>query len=297
MPIPSRVRRIAPAASILLRGLARGQGRFANRPSFLAILIALGTVAALGVAWFGPSVSQRDQAEQATADPSSLGLMRVGRAAKVRVAAGFGGPAVIELGPGHLVMVLGNDTQGSLTLYRIQYSRDLERVAFGWIADGPDGLRGLEPARPSACAERPNVLYLIYQTPIERLLCYRGRPLDLAYGTFDRAVIAPPAGDTDLDWLGGGRTASLWGDLGVGSEGGPLSVRITPGLGDLQGGRWLRIVGHFDDPVSAGCARAGGVGEDGWLADDRVLWCREQFVVTAAWPTGSPAPPSDADGP
>jgi hypothetical protein len=83
-------------------------------------------------------------------------------------------------------------------------------------------------------------------------------------------------------------------------------VRIPPRLGACElvadqptscpfrpfGGKWVRIVGHFADPLSATCKAAwtSPAPKPRWFTGDYVRqYCREQFVLVAK-PVAAKAP-------
>lgn len=192
------------------------------------------------------------------------------------------------LAEGERVFVTDEASSSGGSWIRIQGS-DPDRPVFGWIRQtSPAG--PLHPVEPPSCPQRPNVLAVVYLGPAERLTCFRSRPL-----TFETVVFAatsPPATYSGTpEWLADPPGTQLWGELGIDSPGGALSVSVLPGLAVPSDSGWYQVTGRFDDPASETC----DVSMDGRPLDDTEarLWCRERFVVTAVAPAPEPKPSRD----
>ena len=201
--------------------------------------------------------------------------------------------ATAFVGHGERVFVVeGAISAGDSTWVPVQLG-DPDQPAFGWILQGR-GLTPLQPTSPPPCPREPNVLSVVYLAPAERLVCFGAQNVTFQAGQF-QAAPGNPGLAGDPGWLGGPLSLRVWGELGIDSPGGSLSVATPPGLTIPVGAGWYRIQGHFDDPASAGCS----VSIAGRMlpATQSALWCREQFVVTAVLPTGAPRPSRDVGPP
>jgi hypothetical protein len=167
----------------------------------------------------------------------------------------------------------------------------------GWVAEGEHGLEYLK-AEPVVCPDQASLETLLHPpgqgvdpevmtTGWDRLACLGGERLELE-GVFEYlcnevgiypyefspAFIAWPQTCSgmirdDIDPDGYGRA-------------GALPLRFPAAFGDYpQRGDVVRVVGHFDDPVSSTCSAEPPPGFDGVAIDLEflVLFCREQFVV------------------
>jgi hypothetical protein len=152
----------------------------------------------------------------------------------------------------------------------------------GWAAAGSDGQRFLEPLPPRCPGRDPDVVDLTKLTAWERLACFGDRPLTVegTYGWLVRGTGGgPTAHDIEPVWLFDTPTVeAVWTKWGTGD---PLTLHFRPGHEppSPQAGSILRMIGHFNDPLSDTCTNTRS--DQPVHVDARVaqLYCREQFVV------------------
>jgi len=133
------------------------------------------------------------------------------------------------------------------------------------------------------------------QTPLERLACYGSTPIRVrgwfpqipegaGLGCTCGAVLTNPT----VAWLLG--PALSYNGL-VTSEsalfGSGIEVVINPASGVTMPprGRWLEVVGHFDDPAARDCTPLGGGDQDPVRV---VLTCRSELVAESVNPVAGP---------
>ncbi len=184
---------------------------------------------------------------------------------------------------------------------------------FGWIALDPDDPM-LEPVEPE-CPEGPTdrvveIAEVMAITQAERLHCFGGRTLRLSPVTSRELSNDTPYGGTP-DWLADEPVLNLHGRGGFMSDDGPVLAHIAPESGvRLEEGTWYAIELRVDDPAARTCRRdlileEMGVAEPARveeelapvIAEDAVLWCRQQFVVTSATPIAPPPPIAEPHNP
>ena len=143
------------------------------------------------------------------------------------------------------------------------------------------------PAAPSpttgaACPEDPiEVGALVRLSATDRLVCFGDRPIHLlAYVQSRDGSCGGP--DIQPFWLGS--CSELVFLHGVPGASVGLPARLHPSTGlqafTLPKSRWVRVIGHHDDPAAAACretARPGAVAEP---IEVSVLECRRQLVIT-----------------
>ncbi|MBA2719838.1 MAG: hypothetical protein H0U52_11455 [Chloroflexi bacterium] len=135
---------------------------------------------------------------------------------------------------------------------------------FGWItqAMADDSLIIRNPV----CPNGPTTLLDIAAIqPHERMLCFGDRELSFGPVTASTASLGPGLSDR---WL------STEGDADYLTG---LPYLLAPSVPDIEDGAWAMVTGHFNDPASADCDNA-----------DQVVFCREQFHVTATAPAAMP---------
>jgi hypothetical protein len=153
---------------------------------------------------------------------------------------------------------------------------------FGWAPSeiaGEATLREVEVACPDA---ELDVSFLSLMEPQRRLECAEGRELTLRGWVHD--VPVQPIFRGNPPWLAEESSLQLAAVTGPAVEGGTLSIHVDPAQGiDLPRETRLELTGHFDDPASRDCQREPE--EEGFQDEEpaeQILWCRQQFVVTAA---------------
>lgn len=184
---------------------------------------------------------------------------------------------------------------------RVQYS-DI----FGWLKVGPapagPPIVAAEPECPDDPFGRPlSVKEVAELTPAERLFCLGGGTVTLDPVISRSLPSDVPYGGTP-DWLADEPSLQLQGQGGFMSAHGPLGAHIDSAsdlaLADEQ---WYVVEGRFDDLAARICQRRIIADEMGVtdvaallsqlppvIAEDAVLWCRQQFVITAIRPRGAP---------
>jgi hypothetical protein len=56
---------------------------------------------------------------------------------------------------------------------------------------------------------------------------------------------------------------------------------LAPGVVGPSEGLWVRVTGHYADPVADSCAWRAGLQDPGYTANSAAFWCRQRFVITA----------------
>jgi hypothetical protein len=195
------------------------------------------------------------------------------------------GERIGSLLAGERVLVLDEAVDADEPWYRVQFWGSLDSpfglhpdTIVGWVEGS-----ALAPVEPD-CPARPTLQAVARLAPYERLLCFGDRPL-----TFDRVF----AGTFDVGSYRAGPPMwlSVASNVWLSTDGIfdfyssiPFHVHPTSGV-DVPLKRWLRVTGQFDYPVAQQCGTSRRGGD---LADEDRLWCRQQFVVTAAEPAGPP---------
>lgn len=211
------------------------------------------------------------------------------RGAVVRRSSSDDDQTIASASAGERVFVLEGTLSGDGVWIPVQVG-DPDMPAFGWIRQrGPLGT--LTPAVLPGCPFAPNVLSVVFLAPAERLTCFGSRPVTFESVQFDRRG-SPMRFAGTPEWLVGPLSVGMWGELGIGSPGGSLAVAITPGLSIPSDTRWYQATGHFGDDSASQCSvEVEGLSlPDAWA----VLWCREQFVITAITPGEPPQPSRDS---
>lgn len=157
---------------------------------------------------------------------------------------------------------------------------------FGWFAAGNDAgsFVSLTPAR---CTDGEVTIQTLYGlAPWERLACLGDRQLTIegTFGCGGCGGLAP--GTFEPEWLAHPINFNIlgppWAEGHDASE--SLVLRVPPDVAQLdtvEAGSVLRVVGHFNDPISADCVIAPGESGSEVPADEGAAewFCREQFVV------------------
>lgn len=157
---------------------------------------------------------------------------------------------------------------------------------FGWFAAGNDAeaFVSLVPAR---CTDAEVIIQTLYGLAAwERLACLGDRQLTIegTFGCGGCGGLAP--GTFDPEWLAHPINFNIlgppWAEGHDASE--SLVLRVPPDVAQLDtvdAGSVLRVVGHFNDPISAECVIAPGEPGSEVPADERAAewFCREQFIV------------------
>ena len=158
--------------------------------------------------------------------------------------------------------------------------------AFGWFAAGSaaESFVSLTPAR---CTDDEVTIRTLYAlTAWERLSCLGDRQLTIegTFGCGGCGGLAP--GTFEPEWLAHPINFNIlgppWAEGHDASE--SLVLRVPPAVAQLDtadAGSVLRVVGHFNDPISTECVIAPGEAGSEVPADDAAAewFCREQFVV------------------
>ena len=161
-----------------------------------------------------------------------------------------------------------------------------DQRVFGWFAAGNDAepFVSLAPAR---CTDGEVTIQSLYGlTPWERLACLGDRQLTIegTFGCGGCGGLAP--GTFEPEWLSHPINFNIlgppWAEGHDASE--SLVLRVPPDVvqfDTVEAGSVLRVVGHFNDPISAECVIAPGEPGSEVPADDGAAewFCREQFVV------------------
>jgi hypothetical protein len=162
----------------------------------------------------------------------------------------------------------------------------------GWAAAvAPDGTAYLAPATPPACPPPPHTIVSLSGIGFTlRLICFNAEPITFR-GWWPGG--AAPGGDcaaatTEIGWLvcQNLNPNSLGADPS--ESGGRFTVSLDPATGVVMpdGGQWVDVTGHFDDPAAPRCASvAETMGTD---AGSLVFSCRLQFVLSSV--VVAPAP-------
>lgn len=265
-----------------------------------------------------PAPMERPEAQGEKADPFGPGTFAEAARDEVVVVRAAGDDHRIQtLFTGEPVLVVGRElaADGSLWLRVEHFGRSgssaFGHASFGWIemTDDPP-LTEVEPDCPAGPAGRPlEVVEVSQMTPAVRLHCFgtneitigpviaRFEPQDLPFGG-------------EPDWLADESSLQLYGRNGWDSNDGSIPGHLEPGSdGSVPGEEWFMIRGRFDHPASAECRRRVTLDEQGVVdpnveaefapvvAEDSVLWCRQQFVITDAEPTAAPPPVAEPQAP
>jgi hypothetical protein len=150
----------------------------------------------------------------------------------------------------------------------------------GWVAAAGGGSRFLELV-PGRCVagDDPDLEVLDAWTPWERLSCLGDRTVTFegVYGCGGCGGIAP--GVWEPAWLASPLNFDFVSVDPI-ERIGPMSLRFPPaGPQRPEAGAIIRVTGHFDDPVAAGCQRAPGDPPEPQDARMAKLYCRMGFVV------------------
>jgi hypothetical protein len=179
---------------------------------------------------------------------------------------------------------------------------------FGWIEVDPasdgDPLIEVEPDCPDDPFGRTlTVKEVADLTQAERLYCLGGGTVTLEPVISRELPSDIPYGGSP-DWLADEPSLELHGQGGFMSADGPLGAHIDSASDlALADGQWYVVEGRFDDLAALTCQRRIIADELGnidvedvvsqlppVIAEDAVLWCRQQFVITALRPRGAPGP-------
>ncbi len=206
---------------------------------------------------------------------------------------------------------------GQVLRFTARYGDPASATCTGTVVDGPPlptpsaiaycrtqlVVQAFVVTEPYVCPTAPYTVLELSHFATDRLVACLGDRTITVTGLVPAPVVSP----TDRRWVGGPAWLVDDGSAGMVLASGTitedaalawLKVRIPPKLGACATvatdpascpfrpfvGRWVRIVGHFADPVSAKCvARWAGRGAaPAWFTADSVRqYCREQFVLSA----------------
>jgi len=208
-----------------------------------------------------------------------------------------GGELIEWTHPGQLATVLDRAQVGDVEWSRIQLgtSRTANRAIFGWVPRVADVTQGGHPVHidpvyepaPLVCpTETPTVTSVAAMLPAQALECHGGKTVKFSpvqvqlmyalngegeiYFTGQPPWLAFDAGYWVFDAVGGSLTTSM-------------GLHVEPASGLLPTDEWLEVEGWFDHPAAASCQRTSDLALFS-IANrhEAILWCREQFVLSAA---------------
>lgn len=199
--------------------------------------------------------------------------------------------------PNQLAAVVERAKVGDVDWIRVQVgsSRTDYRAIFGWVPRVADVTQGGHPVHidpvyepaPLVCpAETPTVTSVAAMLPAQALECYGGKTVKFSpvqvqlmyalngegeiYFTGQPPWLAFDAGYWVFDAVGGSLTTSM-------------GLHVEPASGLLPADEWLEVEGRFDHPAAASCQRTSDLALFSIAnRDEAILWCREQFVLSAA---------------
>lgn len=202
---------------------------------------------------------------------------------------------VDRIEPGQSIFILAGpeDADGNawyLAEFPFIRQGTLEYV-FGWVpawfADQPALLPS--EARPLCTAAVPDITAIAGMHEAERLECFGDNPITLVgfAAPRDPALMIPPSSDalvysTEPAWLDLSSSVALRRFAEPQAEGGGILVHVPPGGPPIPKGQWVEVVGQFDHPGAADCARTPQQGD--WRPEPREAqsaWCRQRLVVLA----------------
>ena len=206
---------------------------------------------------------------------------------------------------------------GQVLRFTARYGDPASATCTGTVVDGPPlptpsaiaycrqqlVVQAFVVTEPYVCPTAPYTVLELSHFATDRLVACLGDRTIAVTGLVPAPVVSP----TERRWVGGPAWLVDDGSAGMVLASGTitedaalawLKVRIPPKLGACATvatdpascpfrpfvGKWVRIVGHFADPVSAKCvARWAGPGAaPAWFTADAVRqYCREQFVLSA----------------
>ena len=239
----------------------------------LASAVILGALAV--VTQFRPAAVDRPQAS---------GFVRV-VVPSLSVRDSIGGEELDVVRDGErLFVVAGPHGSGTVAWYRIEYfsrngSSPYALIRFGWV-----GLRVGQAAFATYEPDCPDV-----DQPLEIGDLASLNPAEVLHCIGDASIAIAPAiirsespevfEEATPRWLAGQPALQIYGRNGWNSNDGSLGGHVPPGAPDPPVEQWLLVRGHFDDSGSAACRRTPLHREFGPMAEDAVLWCRQQFVI------------------
>ncbi|HEU4572060.1 MAG TPA: hypothetical protein VFR93_05190 [Candidatus Limnocylindrales bacterium] len=163
------------------------------------------------------------------------------------------------------VYVVGLTDARARPVYRVQTFPGDRRGGGIIVSVAPDTLEAVAHRADPACpGSNPSVEALARLDPFDRVACYGDRPLELP-------GVVVSGDDPDAPLVLRSPTPGT-PSLPIGGSG--FAVNPTPD------GRFVDVVGHFDDPVGVGC---------GTVGPETLLVCRERFFVTSIVPGEPPA--------
>ncbi|MBA3779528.1 MAG: hypothetical protein H0X16_09575 [Chloroflexi bacterium] len=189
--------------------------------------------------------------------------------------------------PESLDVVVLSSTAGEAggTWYRIEYVHGSSEPIFGWVeVPSPKGAR-LVP-REVFCETEPTTVPMVATVPpLDQPSCFGGTEITLDSVQVHRRVVEKRFRGTPR-WLA--ETSDLWlyGTGGQGGETLALNAHVRPDSGvTLEPGGTYAITGRFGHFDSKNCRRQPVALRSGQQTPaESVLWCSQQFVVTAARP-------------
>lgn len=254
-----------------------------------AIVVAIGTVAtgALDLGRMDPTQAPPPASASGSGSPPSAvpskgptvspppsgivvgGLARATRdvqiASIVTVLAG----QTVYVVDGPVNVVNGHVGQGGVPSWRLQVFGDLRNGyrpagVMGWLSVS-QAADALVPRNP-ICPTKPlGIVEIAAIQPHERMLCFGDRDLTFGPVTASSASFGPGLSDR---WLSvDGNPEFVTG----------LPYLVPDAIADIKDGTWVTVTGHFNDAGSAGCGEA-----------EQVVFCREQFHITAVAPAPVP---------
>ena len=199
---------------------------------------------------------------------------------------------------GLLVPILDRRTVDGVEWVHIEHWSPRSSSRFVWMPTEADIATAygtthgptIEPATPDCQAlQRPDADVLAWTPPPVRLACLGAVTMQLGpvfVGSWrsDFPVGGEPA------WLAVAAGVRLYSARGWKSRDVGLDIQVDPsGNLSLPVDTWVNVDGQFDHPAAATCVRTGAAQEAIGDRDLHVLWCRQQFVVTAVAPAEPPA--------
>ena len=184
----------------------------------------------------------------------------------------------IQVTVGDYVWVIGRKRVDSDVWYQVALDRSFET---GWVSGGPRSDPWLRPFDRETCPDSLSAV-LAAENPIkpfsmENLVCFGGQRLSAVVYWLPREVLEVPCPWPDLppQWLVCHEAVNVTGDNTR-----QLAVYGTVGREDIRRGRWVTLVGHYDDLRSRDCPQTLGRDmSDSASVAATIVSCRAAFVV------------------
>jgi hypothetical protein len=170
---------------------------------------------------------------------------------------------------------------------RVEYTDpETSEWLFGWLRPEAAAAITLKPSGPCPKADRAHILSAL---PTEALACFGDESFELS-----PVYVSELRADKPYRYQGEPGWLADPGRMLAGSspdgDSGAMPIHFSPesGAGRLPVG-WYALKGHFDDARSSTCSRRPT--DPSFAVEsqaEQTLWCRQQFVVTAARPADPP---------